>query len=1037
MQSNVTTGAASGSAMSGIGGSMSSSPQKPVQGGRFDFDDGGMYCGGWEDGKAHGHGVCTGLKGQGEYSGSWNYGFEVSGVYTWPGGSTYEGHWQNGKRHGLGVESRGRWIYRGEWTQGFKGRYGVRQSLTSTAKYDGTWANGLQDGYGSETYADGGTYQGQWLRGLRHGYGVRTSAAFGMASRFRPKSVRSSMTSLRSGDVSAGHHHGHHHSGAASSSGGAAGGGAGADPAADRDKRLDDGRGGFVLKARSDEPPTRRRSFSERSSTIKKTLFQGLRLKKQHSTGELEKRGTSASIRSTGSSASWMSTESSQSGMTGGSHHTDSNASFIAEDEPLDASVTETYMGEWKNDKRAGFGISERSDGLKYEGEWFNNKKYGYGVTTLKDGTKEEGKYKNNVLITSQKKKHLFLIRSAKFRERIEAAVSAAQRASKIALQKADIAISRTSTARGKAELADVAAVHAREDADFAVIIAKQLAPDFQPSAETMRPPLAVLARLIPHQLSTSAATGPAGPSSTQAKTGPNYLMPNNIQHSDGYGYMGDGAVPAGSTNAVQQPVATSRTEDYGGGGGGLMPSMGLTGGGSGGGTSELSRRPSVAIGGVRSPSNFQNKMELDHSLVAMNSYSSPNNSRSPAGVIPSGFGGPSNYSNNINNNNINSSHSLLARKNSQDQFGLRASLPVPSQQQLQQQQLQQQQQQYSSSSYNQASNYDGGGPYSSSGDEMRGEMGLAGHGQLERGRSSLRRGPALSGSSFGGGVGGGYVQESNNPSYNFQQAMNDHFDHYKRPPSRDRSRDPSMDRFSRSSRQSSIALTRQESSLMGSRGPSPAPTPSQMVFRSNSRQRPPLLSSSPTPSSLSSRFHQDSADGAGHANQPSSGSLQRRMATPIRETSTSPGNGSVPGFGGGNGLPGNIIEDMLLRQRLGQEIPHDGGGTIKRTESLYISPARKKEMVAPAPVPKRKKSLPGAADAPAAILSREEASVLSSQRREEVRRQVEEAERYRANPLLYFCSPQVKGWLARQQLTIFILIINLSLAYLFFKLLT
>jgi junctophilin len=105
-------------------------------------------------------------------------------------------------------------------------------------------------------------------------------------------------------------------------------------------------------------------------------------------------------------------------------------------------------------------------------------------VVGLQDGTKEEGKYKNNVLITSQKKKHLFLIRSAKFRERIEAAVSAAQRASKIALQKADIAISRTSTARGKAELADVAAVHAREDADFAVIIAKQLAPDFQPSKE-------------------------------------------------------------------------------------------------------------------------------------------------------------------------------------------------------------------------------------------------------------------------------------------------------------------------------------------------------------------------------------------------------------------------------------------------------------------------------------------------------------------------------------------------------------------------
>ncbi|QQP54938.1 Putative LOC100741061 [Caligus rogercresseyi] len=84
----------------------------------------------------------------------------------------------------------------GEWTQGLKGRYGVRQSTVSSAKYEGTWANGLQDGYGSETYADAGqtrnifnsksknyndfsylgTYQGQWLRGMRHGYGVRTSA---------------------------------------------------------------------------------------------------------------------------------------------------------------------------------------------------------------------------------------------------------------------------------------------------------------------------------------------------------------------------------------------------------------------------------------------------------------------------------------------------------------------------------------------------------------------------------------------------------------------------------------------------------------------------------------------------------------------------------------------------------------------------------------------------------------------------------------------------------------------------------------------
>lgn len=57
---------------------------------------------------------------------------------------------------------------------------------------------------------------------------------------------------------------------------------------------------------------------------------------------------------------------------------------MLYQDEQLDPSIVETYMGEWKNDKRAGFGTCERSDGLKYEGEWYNNKKYGYGVTTFR-----------------------------------------------------------------------------------------------------------------------------------------------------------------------------------------------------------------------------------------------------------------------------------------------------------------------------------------------------------------------------------------------------------------------------------------------------------------------------------------------------------------------------------------------------------------------------------------------------------------------------------------------------------------------------
>ncbi|KAF8788559.1 Junctophilin-1 like protein [Argiope bruennichi] len=111
-----------------------------------------------------------------------------------------------------------------------------------------------------------------------------------------------------------------------------------------------------------------------------------------------------------------------------------------------------------------------------------------YGVLQLEiecpllmrpDGTEEKGKYKNNVLLTSGRQKHLFLLRSPKFRERIEAAINGAHRASQIALQKADIAISRTATARGKAEQADEIAKQARAESDLARLVAKNYAPEF------------------------------------------------------------------------------------------------------------------------------------------------------------------------------------------------------------------------------------------------------------------------------------------------------------------------------------------------------------------------------------------------------------------------------------------------------------------------------------------------------------------------------------------------------------------------------
>ncbi|KAG8182925.1 hypothetical protein JTE90_028747 [Oedothorax gibbosus] len=399
------------------------SSQHQLSGGRFDFDDGGTYAGGWAAGRAHGHGVCTGPKGEGAYCGEWTDGFETLGVYA-RGAAEYGGQWLEGKRHGFGAETRGRWLYRGEWTDGLKGRYGSRQCVASAAKYDGTWSGGLQDGYGSETYADGGTFQGQWVKGMRHGYGVRSSAPFGLAAHTRRQSLRKSPTP--GSDVTT------------------------------LDRRPEEGRGGFVLRDTRGMAP-------QGAPEGKRSPFKGLLSPKTKRT-------------------SYEDDAAATSGADDEETTSDVDSTTDVGGEPLDGNVMETYMGEWKDDRRSGFGIAERSDGLKYEGEWHNNRRFGYGRTTYKDGAVERGKYRNNFLVGGAGERRIF--RSPKFKERVESAVNGAHRASQIALQKADIAISRTATARGKAEQADVVAKQARAEAEIAKSVARNFAPEFQLPSE-------------------------------------------------------------------------------------------------------------------------------------------------------------------------------------------------------------------------------------------------------------------------------------------------------------------------------------------------------------------------------------------------------------------------------------------------------------------------------------------------------------------------------------------------------------------------
>ncbi|XP_076878703.1 junctophilin-3 [Brachyhypopomus gauderio] len=431
-------------------------------GGRFNFDDGGSYCGGWEEGRAHGHGICTGPKGQGEYAGSWRQGFEVLGVYTWPSGNTYQGTWTQGKRHGLGLEKKGRWAYRGEWTHGLKGRYGVRESTGTSGRYQGTWNNGLQDGYGTETYSDGGTYQGQWLGGMRHGYGVRQSVPYGMAAVIRSP-LRTSINSLRSEQSN----------GAALLVGERAGVGGVASAGVATAGSPAVLRGGFVLTAHSEAELMKAR----KKGLFRRSLLGSLKLRRSESKSSLaSQRSKQSSFRS---EAGMSTVSSAASDVNSTVSLGEGEGELAGADEDVDATTTESYTGEWKNDKRTGCGVSRRSDGLCYQGEWAGNKRHGYGCTTFPDGTKEEGKYKQNVLI-SGKRKNLIPLRASKIREKVERAVEGAEKAADIAKQKAEIALSRTAHAQGKADAASTAAQKAQEECRMARVAAKEFSPSFQ-----------------------------------------------------------------------------------------------------------------------------------------------------------------------------------------------------------------------------------------------------------------------------------------------------------------------------------------------------------------------------------------------------------------------------------------------------------------------------------------------------------------------------------------------------------------------------
>ncbi|KAL3308660.1 Junctophilin-1 [Cichlidogyrus casuarinus] len=377
-------------------------------------------------------------------------------------------------------------------------------------------------------------YAGAWAKGMRQGLGIRTSAPYGVAAEqhktMRAAQSQNSLPSAAGSDL--------HWRGPGSSGGGS---GAGVDIiGGERLGRTDEIRSGFVLRSSSAGPVESGQSYSnffssgqrsaggffrnpfDRSNKSKsrsgslRNLF-SRKLKKQKSTGDLMSIGAhttigatpgsaepnnraGGSIKSNFSALSYTAARHASAGLPF-THQKDSAAAQLAIarrnfDEPSAPNVTESYAGQWNEDRRSGYGQAERSDGLRYEGEWFNNKKDGYGCTYFPDGTKEEGRYKENIIVQClNRKSRLFMIRHTRLRDFVEEAVKKAQEAAREAKEKsADTAHQRAQTARTVAKKAETKARIARILADHARSVSEEYDPDFVQLGK--RAPISFLLRL-------------------------------------------------------------------------------------------------------------------------------------------------------------------------------------------------------------------------------------------------------------------------------------------------------------------------------------------------------------------------------------------------------------------------------------------------------------------------------------------------------------------------------------------------------------
>lgn len=131
------------------------------------------------------------------------------------------------------------------------------------------------------------------------------------------------------------------------------------------------------------------------------------------------------------------------------------------------STVAQIYEGEWKDDKRHGYGVIKCINSYTYYGHWINNTRTGYGVMVYENGIKEEGQWQNGQLIYALKRKKLHL-KTHQLETKVQLAHTQAIQAADSARNKALLSKSRAGSAMDKAKVAHGVAGRAEKNAQLA-----------------------------------------------------------------------------------------------------------------------------------------------------------------------------------------------------------------------------------------------------------------------------------------------------------------------------------------------------------------------------------------------------------------------------------------------------------------------------------------------------------------------------------------------------------------------------------------